>query len=433
MPRNLPQYTKCALPGQSYSFDTSSYFALVILGLILGAGGALTFTQVVAALLGEIMSAGCIVGFGLYLAAVVAILAYKDWYYNHRLMCIRHDQCACGTVVGQPHNSSDGDRKFEILIAPFDVPETEQLQIQTLVEMGTAGELVNVPDPVDLQNRQIRYGYITGLSYADRIRVDLNLLDNHMFNQPGRGYLRFLYRRVQAIMGDPAFLASPSDEITDSNPNPMFRVNAQEGGDPEEKVLVPYMHCELEGDRFARQLDNVLVGLIAGWIAFAAVCVICEVVTMGALDFLCGWIGFGISLILAFLIWLLSQLINDPDDGTAGEVDVTVEDPDFDTPPSSARHGSVAYVFGDWVMDEEHDNYFEIHPIKAWYLLCQSEKNPEDWEITEEIPADKCAFDVKQLTEDDFQRICKIVQAVEKTDPKDLFTTTIQHGMSMVH
>jgi hypothetical protein len=81
-------------------------------------------------------------------------------------------------------------------------------------------------------------------------------------------------------------------------------------------------------------------------------------------------------------------------------------------------------------MDEEHDKYFEIHPIKAWYLLCQSDKNPNDWVVTEETPANQCAFDITQLTDDDFQRICKIVQAVENTDPDDKFTITISHGLS---
>jgi hypothetical protein len=429
MPRNLPQFTKCADPGNSYAIDGLSVAGMFFAGAIIGAIGGSVYL-IVMSLLGQVATAGCVVGVGIYLLLIAGLLEFKDWYYNHRLMCIRHDQCACGTVVGQPHDGLDGDRKFEILIAPFDVPGTEQLLIEALVEMGIAGTLVNVPDAIDLQNRQVRFGYTRGLSEADQIKVYLNLVDNHMFNQLGRGYLRFLYRRVEGIMGTPAFTHSPPDEIGGSNPNPMFRVNPQEGADPEENVLVPYMHCELEGNRLARWLDNVLVGLIAGFAAFTAFCVLCEVITLGALDFLCGLGGALVSALIAFLAWLLSHLLNNPDDGVAGSPDVDVEDPDFDTPPSVARHGDVAYVFGDWVMDEEHDKYFEIHPIKAWYLLCQDNKNPDDWVLTEEIPANQCAFDVTKLTEDDFLRICKIVQAVENTDPDDTFTTTIGHGLS---
>jgi hypothetical protein len=429
MPRNLPQFTKCDAPGSAYSIDGLSVAGMLFVGAVYGFIGGVVLSAVMS-LLGTIATAGCAVGFGVYTLLVTGLLEFKDWYYNHRLMCIRQDVCACGTVVGEPHDSTDGDRKFEILIAPFDVPETEQLLIQTLVEMGTAGTLVNVPDAMDLQNRQVRFGYMRGLSGADQIKVHLNLADNHMFNQPGRGYLRHLYRRVESIMGTAAFSNSPADEITASNPNPMFRINPQEGSDPEENVLVPYMHCELEGNRLARWLDNVLVGLVAGWAAYTAFCILCDVITLGALDFLCGWVGGAISLLIAFLAWLISHFINNPDDGVASSPDVDVEDPGFDTPPSSAQHGDVAYVFGNWVMDEEHDKYFEIHPLKAWYLLCRSNANPDDWQLTEETPAARCNFDVTRLTQDDFERICKIVTAVENTDPADGFTTTISRALS---
>jgi len=70
---------------------------------------------------------------------------------------------------------------------------------------------------------------------------------------------------------------------------------------------------------------------------------------------------------------------SNPDDGVADPIYVDVEDPDFDTPPSEAQHGDVAYIFGDWVMDEEHEKYFEIHPIKAYYPLCRTNDNPDNW------------------------------------------------------
>jgi len=46
------------------------------------------------------------------------------------------------------------------------------------------------------------------------------------------------------------------------------------------------MHCELEGNRLAKGLDNILLGLIAGWVSFTTICILCEVVTLGAFDFL---------------------------------------------------------------------------------------------------------------------------------------------------
>lgn len=430
MPRNLPQYTHCAAPGDAYPISAGSIAVMTFSAAVYGFLGGLTFTLVMA-LMGTIATAGCIVGVGVYTLLVAGLLEFKDWYYNYRLMCIQHDRCAAGTIVGQPHESTDGDRKFEILIAPFDVPETEQLLIQVLVDLGAAGQLTNVPDAIDLQNRQVRFGYMRGLSESEQIKVHLELVDNRMFSQPGRGYLRHFYRRDEAIMGTAAFSNSPDDTITAANPNPMFRINPQEGEDPEENVLVPYMHCELEGNRLALWLDNVLVGLIAGFAAFVALCAICEFFTLGAADFLCGWIGAAGSLLIALLAWLVSHLFNDPDDGVAGPIDVDVEDPDFDTPPTTARHGDVAYLFGDWVMDEEHGKYFEIHPIKAYYLLCRGGDNPDDWVLTEEVRASECAFDVRRLTGEDFERICKIVRAVEQTDPDDKFTINLRRALSM--
>jgi hypothetical protein len=432
VPRNLPHFTKCAAPGIAHPMDGGSIAMLTLVSVVGGAIVAGAATTILAAITGAVASAGCIIGAGLAGFFIVGILDFKDWYYNFRLMCIRQDECSCGTLVGQPFDARDGDRKMDILIAPFNVPETEQLQILTLSEMGAAGDLANVPDAADLQNRQVRFGYMRGLDYQDQIQVQLNLVDNHMFNQPGRGFLRHLYRRDEAVMGSEAFNNSALPDDTGPDANPMFRVNPQEGDDSEENQLVPYMHNEVEGDRLARILDNVLAALIAFLAAFVTLCAICEIFTLGALDFLCGWIGAGLSLLFALLIWLLANWLNDPDDGKAGEIDVDVEDPDFDTPPAEARRGDVAFLFGDWVMDEEHGNYFEIHPVKAYYLLCRSEKDPDDWELTEEVPASECAFDVRLLTARDFDRMCRIVKAVETTDPDEGFTTTIERALSMM-
>jgi hypothetical protein len=432
MPRNLPHYTTCAAPGNAYAITQGGSIAMGVFVSLVGgaifAGGAATILSAIA---GHIAAAGCIVGTGIAGVLLVGLLDFKDWYYHHRLMCIQHDECAAGTVVGEPHDSFDGDRKIDILVAPFQVPETEQLQIQALVDMGAAGDLVNVPDAMDLQNRQIRFGYMRGLSQDQQEVVQVNVVDNYMFSQPGRDFLRHLYRRIEARMGTPAFDNSPDD--TGSDPNPLFRVNPQEGEDPEEKQLVPYMHTEVEGNAMARFLDNLIAAVVAFLAVFVAGCIVCEVVTMGAADWLCGWAGAGLAALFAFLVWLLMQFgINPPEDGNAGEIDVDVEDPDFDTPPAEARRGDVVFLYGDWVMDEEHGKYMEIHPVKAYYLLCRSERDTDDWVLTEEIPAKDCEFDVRELDGAAFDRICRIVKAVEETDPDEGFTTTISAGLSMM-
>jgi len=430
MARNLPYFTRCAGPGLAFAWtEGGNWVGTIIYGFVFGITG-ITIAGLVFEIISGAMMLGCAIGTGVYIMLATMVADFKHWYYNRRLMCIKHDQCACGTVVGEPHDAFDGDRKLDVLVAPFGVRDTEQLLITLLDERR--GVLSNVPDLIDLQNRQVLLGYVRGLSNAQQRELYIRLADEKMFTTPANSFQRHYYRRDQAIMGDPAFLASPDDTLAAESPNPVCRINHVEGGDPEEGVLVPWMHCEVEGNRVERILDNVLAAVIAGLVAFVAACVVCETITVGAGDWLCGLIAGGISLLIAFLIWLISQWINDPDDGVAGEIDVDVEDASFDTPPSEARRGDVVYLFGDWVMDMEHDKYFEIHPVKAYYLLCRSAQMPEDWEITEEVPAAECEFDVRELTGADMERICRIVQAVEHTDPDESFTTDVSHALAMM-
>lgn len=88
----------------------------------------------------------------------------------------------------------------------------------------------------------------------------------------------------------------------------MFRYTHADGDDPEENVLVPRLHCEVEGYRLGGWLDNVLVGSIAGLAAYTTICVLCDTLTMGTLDWLCGWIGAGVAALITFLAWLISHL-----------------------------------------------------------------------------------------------------------------------------
>lgn len=417
MPRNLPQFAHCAAPGVSYPMSAGNIFILTFGSLFFGAWGAGIYWIVLKGFQ-EAATLGCILGVFFIGTLITGCVMFKNWYYNARLMCIQHDQCASGTVVDQPTDSLDGDRKINLLLAPFDVVETEQLMVETLDSMRST--LANVPDLLDLQNRQVRFGYVRGLSDTDQQRVYFDLIDNRMFGQPGRGFLRHYYRRDEARMGAAAFAESPDDTALPSNP--MFRYDGP--------VLVPYMHCEVDGSRLAKILDNVLIGLVTGLAAFIAACLLCMFV--GGADFLCGWVGAALAALLAFFAWLIATLVNDPDDGVASDVDVDVEDPDFDTPPTMMRQGDVVFVFGDWIMDEEHGNYFEIHPVKAWYLLCQEGTNPDEWVLTEEIPKGECTLDVRRMTESDFERICKIVQAVETTDPDQTITIDVRDGLATI-
>lgn len=80
------------------------------------------------------------------------------------------------------------------------------------------GTLPNVPALVDLQKRQVRFDYVRDLSDTDQQRVYADLIDNRMFGQPGRAFLRHYYRRDQARMSAAAFNESPDDTAIHSNP-----------------------------------------------------------------------------------------------------------------------------------------------------------------------------------------------------------------------
>lgn len=418
MPRNLPQFAHCAAPGISYPMSAGNIALLAFGSLFLGAiaGGAY---WVVMTGLQEAATLGCILGIAFLATLIFGLALFKSWYYNSRLMCIQHDQCASGTVVEQPTDSTDGDRKINLLLAPFDVEETEQLIVDSLD--GLRGTLTNVPALTDLQNRQIRFDYVRGLSDTDQQRVYSDVIDNRMFSQTGRGFQRHYYRRDQARMGTAAF--NESDDDTAIPSNPMYRYDGP--------ILVPYMHCEVDGNRLAKFLDNILVGLIAAFAAYTALCALCELV--GLPDSLCGAGAAALAALIALLAFILANLFNDPDDGEASEVDVDVEDPDFDTPPSEMRRGDVVFVFGDWIMDEEHGNYFEIHPVKAWFLLCQKGgANPNDWVLSDEIPRSECSVNVRQMTEADFERMCKMVNDAETKDPDNVILRTVPAGLATI-
>src|SRR5262249_36309140 len=53
------------------------------------------------------------------LVLITGLQEFKDWYYNHRLLCIRDRDCAIGTVITEPKTNFDGDRKLNLMLAPF--------------------------------------------------------------------------------------------------------------------------------------------------------------------------------------------------------------------------------------------------------------------------------------------------------------------------
>ncbi|WP_340198596.1 hypothetical protein [Ascidiimonas sp. W6] len=429
MPRNLKHFTSCASPGDSYPYVTvGNIFAQVGLSLLTGAGFGIILGGIMA-----VFASGFAWGCG-GIAAFIGVLTYwfiqfKDWYNNHRLMCIVKDRCALGTVTHNPTAATDGDRKINLHLAPFTPKETEALIAELLDEMR--GELSNVPDLIDLQNRQILVGYLNGMDTITKNKFYIRLVDEKMMSQPNKGFQRHLYRRDEAIMGQPAFDNSDSDLITDEDPNPQFRYD---NGGSANTTIVPYLHTEVEGNRLMILLNNIYGSALAGLIVALGICIACDVISLGALDFLCGWIGAAVSVIVALLAFLISWLVNDWEDGNADEIGVDIEEGNFDDPvgTTTTQGGDIVITYGDWIMDEEHGQYFEIHPVKAYYLICRDARMPDIWKLTEEVNHADCDFDVSLITQDDLERMCKLVQAAENTDPKEKLDIDVTGAMAMM-
>jgi hypothetical protein len=100
------QDTKCIAPSELRSW-----------GLHLLAGVATA--GVVGALIGVGMGGGpAVAAVALILAPLGGMVAFCDWFFNYRLVCITDDEVAAGTV-NRTDVWFDGDYTFDMILAPF--------------------------------------------------------------------------------------------------------------------------------------------------------------------------------------------------------------------------------------------------------------------------------------------------------------------------
>ena len=72
----------------------------------------------------------------------------------------------------------------------------------------------------------------------------------------------------------------------------------------------PFLHCELEGDKWQKILTNLQVALAAAFLAFLGVCAVC--LGFGLPEPACSLIGGAIALLLALLAWwIMDEPISD--------------------------------------------------------------------------------------------------------------------------
>ena len=403
--------TDCAPPGQSYAMtDKGNLVWSLIRSAVAGAGVGWLLGVIFYAATKELVW-GCAAGVAVYTMFLVEIAELKAWYFNQRLMCIHEDQCAIGTMVDAPTISEgafgDGDMKFDILLAPFDVDEVrDYFRARITDPAGPFG-----PGPPDPSDDELLANYVAGFPEEWRNRLYITVVHQDMLSPAnraaGRDFQDHYLVRDEAVMGPTSYAHSPGDTLGDDPPNPMFRA------DPH-KTLVPYMHNELEGDRFARTMDNIMAALWTALLALIAVCIVCYAV--GLPDWACGLLGTFLVWLLALLAWWIANELNDPADGDAGQGDVDITDPAYDGDAATIYPGDSLAIHGDWIMDEEHGKYFELHPVKALYLVCRRRRGTSPpWELIQDLAdrRDDCPFPMTDIREEDAKAICAEIHPAE--------------------
>lgn len=437
MPRHLETFTTCAAPGVARPHTQIGGLAGTIINAWY-ANGTLTIIGGLGFLIGMIFLAGPLGWAAMAVAIIAALVDIKYWYYNERLLCIRKNDCAIGTVISEPTAAFDGDRKLNLMLAPF-----TQLEIRLALMAHinrNRGMLTNpanftdgfhpsgppaVPTQAQMSgNPQALQDYMGALAGTDPSGGDG---DSNMYNQltiglvdtlmlptnvnsdgdPKNFFERF-YRTVASTIPDPAILAAiPTDRETSVNwqgtdamsnqaLNPMFRFANDH--------TVPYLHCEVEGNYIEILLDDFIVALTAFAIASA----------LG---------GPVVGLAIAFLAWLFKKIWDwiTGNDGDASPPDVDWDDPDFTGYPGVTEStGDVVVTHGDWIMDTEHEAYFEIHPVRAYYVIAKNALGNDapvmvDGNEAQIVVGDN--FDPTKMTAEHAERICKMVAAAESQPP----------------
>lgn len=361
-----------------------------------------------------------------FIVAIVAMLQEaKNWYYFERLLCVNsNDNCVVGSVLHEPEVSTDGDRKMDLLLAPF---TEEECFKKIATHLNANNVLLN--NPATFNNPPFFTGLVAQAPICDadiledpnadgaerraerkKIADYLEIIKgtdpadgdatSNIFNNFLVGYMDRLldpgntnangepknfqgryYRKDPAIISPGSALseAIPPDydsniswQAADSSISPLTKNNPYEvtfqprGLNTmfrfDKDRLLPYLHCEIDGYYIAILLDQLSLALVSFGIAYTFACMI-----LGPL------FGLLIGALFAFLVWLIQFFIDGGSDaGDATEPDVEYDDPDNFGENGQQLDGDLVGIYGPWIMDTEHAQYFEIHPVKAYYILARN-------------------------------------------------------------
>jgi hypothetical protein len=444
--------------------------------LVWGGGAAAAIFAAAIAESGGACEYAAVAIWGVGITLLSTLRTVQDWYYTHRLMCVADDACVVGTVTGEPRVACDGDVKIDLLIAPYRLLEVEIKYAYDAAITLSGADATFPPPPSSYQaDRAVRLEYVNGpsddtpqqllpvqrLNAAQRKVLYHETVHQYLAAAPtiGEADHRFqlhFYIRNLAKMGQPAFDHSAADEYDAANPNPMYRYEGEPecvplvgeffselfcerilgapSSDAPEDRLVPYLHNEIEGDRLGRGIDNLMVSIAAFMVAYVAACAVCTLVpVLGEVPVICAVLAGLVAALFAWLAWLVASMFNDPDDGNAGDISVDLPSgPEIDEGSPSDDVGDLVVVQGRWIMDEEHCNYFEIHPVRAWYRVATS---PGDNlhlldDVGELTPGDRL-LSASEIDERRYEAICRLVSTTEKSDPVEVLQLPTSRALTM--
>jgi hypothetical protein len=458
MPRDVPTFTTCAGPGTARSHKQLGLSAPLVAQLVdVWESGGPVFGSISAALIfltEVVVTVGIIVitlggGAGLAAGWVWALLiianleTVKHWYYHERLLCVSDDdECLIGTVLSRPEIAFDGDRKLNLIPTPL-IRDDHIVMLVTHLDANrdllTAetslpdfppqgfnpasplnsdlASLARYMDAVDQADQQLSIQMQVGT--VARLMSDNNT--STFFPGEPKNYFNRFYRKDTAFIAQGSALwdAIPRDNDatvdweqpnahSDRKLNPMFRF--------ESKDLAFYVHCELEGDRIRDLIDSLIIGI---W-AFMTTLTIVTLIS----GFGWGIVGGLIALIVA---GLLSYFISGVLLGSAAEdpnIDWDDEDANQDGIPD--QPGDLIVVRGPQIMDTEHENYFEVHPVRAYYLVARGDEDAP--ELVEPGQALR-RFDPRLVSKERADNICAMIDPSED-DPADSVEITVSDALS---
>ncbi len=461
MPRDVPTYSVCAGPGVARSHQqlgglTGFLVNLFLRNKLFTVGAFLVF------LIGLIIINSPVTWIPFVVALELALLDFKHWYYNERLLCIKERDCAIGTVISPPSAGFDGDIKLNLLLAPF----TQRDFVQTLLDHITTNEAMLIDNnrfndppfhtsapalPVANQ-RENDFGILK--DYMKRLRskdpddgdaesfmskqILIGVMDRLLVDPSKNFYNRYFRKDPLHIpTGTPLSDAIPQDfdptvnwsganavsGVIQFNPyfqkheglNPMFRYDGDH--------LVPYLHCEVEGYYLALLIDNLVIAL---WAWLIAMLIFLALGPLGAA------LALFIAALLFFLKWFFDEATGN--DGTPQPPDVDWDDPNTPGGGENQREGDVVVTYGNYIMDTEHHNFFEIHPVRAYYIVARNSLGTEPVLVNSNLEQEEFGhenFDPAQITAQRADEICNLITQGEEGTADDVILLTAPSALSM--